>query len=107
MTIKATGSQTATIGVEHTLATITDLGSYVSSVDISNTAAGDEGVIRVYKKVRASSSSELIYPARFSHISKISNIIESIPVRSNHEYILTLEQTAGTGRSYDWEVSEL
>ena len=99
----AEGSQTATIGVEHTLATVNTAGSYVLDVDLSNLAGGDKLILRVKKKIRSTGTTRTVYEASYIYAQSIPNV-SSIPVASIHEYVVTLEQTAGTGRAFNWEV---
>lgn len=105
-TSKANGSQTAVISTEHTLSTITDAGSYVLGVDLSNMALGDKLTLRVKTKVRSTGTTRLTYIANYVHVQSIENCL-SIPIASPNEFVATLEQTSGTGRAYNWEVTEL
>lgn len=102
---KAEGTQLAVISTEHTLTTITDAGSYVLSVDTSNLTGSDEVRIKVKTKIRSTSSSNVAY--RSILIPSSTPNFYTIPIKSEHEYIVTLEQTAGTGRNFDWSVAEL
>lgn len=105
-TSKANGSQTAVISTEHTLSTVTDAGSYVLGVDLSNMADGDELTLRIKTKIRSVGTTRLTYEAYYINNQSIENTL-SIPIASPHEFVATLEQTAGTGRVYNWEVTEL
>ena len=102
---KVEGTQLAVISTEHVLATITDAGSYVLDVDNSAMTGADRAVVRVYKKVRASTALGLAYTAVL--VPWAEPISLSIPVASVHEYEITLEQTAGLGKSFPWAVTEL
>ncbi|MGH3899322.1 MAG: hypothetical protein ACRDTA_13990 [Pseudonocardiaceae bacterium] len=57
----AGGSHTATIGTEHTLATVTDPGMYVQRVDLANMVAGDVVELRVYATARTTDTERLMY----------------------------------------------
>jgi len=105
-TSKADGSQTAIISTEHTLATVTDAGSYVLGVDVSNMALGDKLTLRINTKVRSVGTTRTTYIANYSNVQSTLNTL-SIPIASPHEFVATLEQTAGTGRVYNWEITEL
>ena len=102
----ADGSQTAVISTEHTLATITAAGSYVLGVDVSNMALGDKLTLRIKTKVRRVGTTRTTYIANYAHIQSTLNVL-SIPIASPNEFVATLEQTAGTGRSYNWEITGL
>ena len=105
-TSKDGGSQTAVISTEHTLSTITDAGSYVLGVDVSNMALGDKLTLRINTKIRSVGTTRTTYIASYAHVQSTLNTL-SIPIASPHEFVATLEQTAGTGRAYNWEVTEL
>tara|TARA_R110000765_G_scaffold314505_1_gene407318 strand:+ start:495 stop:818 length:324 start_codon:yes stop_codon:yes gene_type:complete len=102
----ADGSQTAVISTEHTLSTITAAGSYVLGVDLSSLADGDELTLRIKTKVRSVGTTRTTYVANYSNGQSIENTL-SVPIASPHEFIATLEQTDGTGRAFNWEVTEL
>lgn len=105
-TSKANGSQTAIISTEHTLSTVTDAGSYVLGVDVSNMALGDKLTLRISTKIRSVGTTRLTYIANYVNVQPTLNTL-SVPIASPHEFVATLEQTAGTGRVYNWEITEL
>ena len=102
----ASGTQTATVGTEHTLHTSTLAKTFVLIVDTDNLANGDTLELRVKTKVLSTSTSRLAYAASFSH-AQAAPVKLSIPVVSLHELVVTLKQTAGTGRSFDWNLVTL
>lgn len=106
MAIKSEGSQTAVISTEHTLLDTTDSGSYVLSVNTLNMAISDTLILRVYKKVKSTGTLQLMYQRIYAN-NQAEMVKESIPVRSESQFKVTLEQTTGTGRIYDWEVDSL
>ncbi|MGH3946351.1 MAG: hypothetical protein ACRDSI_15080 [Pseudonocardiaceae bacterium] len=70
----AGGSQTATIGTEHTLATVTDPGMYVLRTDLADMVAGDVVELRVYAKARTTDTERLMYgPAVYGPIPPARN----------------------------------
>lgn len=105
-TSKANGSQVAAINTEHTLATLTDAGSYVLGVDLSNMALGDKLTLRIKTKIRNVGVTRLAYVANYVHVQSVENCL-SIPIASPNEFVATLEQTAGTGRAFNWEITGL
>lgn len=100
------GSQTAVISTEHTLDTITTSGSFVIGIDANALAIGDVLVLRVKVKVRSVGTTRLAYEATYAHVQG-EPVIVSIPVASTNEIVFTLEQTAGTGRAFPWEIWSL
>jgi len=100
------GSQTAVISTEHTLATITTSGSFVLGVDTNAMALGDKLTLRVKVKVRSVGTTRNSYVASYAHVQG-EQVKLSIPIVSTNEVVFTLEQTAGTGRAYPFEIWEL
>ena len=100
------GSQTASIGTEHTLATVTDAASLVLAVDLSNLVNGDEVELRAKPKVRTGSTAAQAVLAVYAH-AQTNPVVYLVPVPSPHSTAFTLKQVAGTGRSFDWAVYEL
>jgi hypothetical protein len=103
VTEAASGSQTATISTEHTLATITTPGTYSLQVGTVNMAAGDTTILRIYGKVRSIDAEMLIHESACSDV-------QADTMKVSHAYLtphylkFTLTQTAGTGRAYPWSV---
>ena len=105
-TSNSNGSQTAVISTEHTLATISTSGSFALGIDANAMVLGDELVVRVKLKVRSVGTTRLAYEATYTHVQG-EPVILSIPVASTNEIVFTIEQTAGTGRAFPWEIWEL
>lgn len=105
-TSNSNGSQTAVISTEHTLATISTSGSFAIGIDANAMVLGDELVVRVKLKVRSVGTTRLAYEATYTHVQG-EPVILSIPVASTNEIVFTIEQTAGTGRAFPWEIWEL
>lgn len=100
------GSQTATISTEHTLATITTANVYVLVVDANAMVNGDTLELRIYTKAKTGSSSRVAYYQVFDNVQGAPNLI-SVPVPIDTEFKATLKQTAGTGRTFDWNILQL
>ena len=105
-TSESEGSQTAVISTEHTLDTITTAGTYVLNVDTSNMVTADFLILRVKEKIRSTGTTRLAYWSTY-FCTQSANADLSIPVASLNEYVVTLEQTEGTGRAYNWEIASL
>lgn len=103
VSIKDSGSQTAVISTEHTLATITDAGVYQLYVDTSNMQSGDDLVLRVYGKNTSGDAEVLIYQGLFSDEQETPLLVSPIVI-SPHYFKVTLEQTGGTGRDFNWSI---
>lgn len=103
LTSAATGSQTATIDTEHTLATETTAGVYVLVIDTANLVNGDIVILRIKTKYASGGTSRLAYSQTYSNVQ--TDLIKySIPIPIDTEVICTLEQTDGTGRAFPWNL---
>jgi hypothetical protein len=107
-TEKTSGSQTATVGTEHTLATVTDPGTYVLRVDVNALAAGDVVELRVKAKARNATDPERLLhgPVSYGPVPPAQKLKDSLPVLSAGHFVVTLKQTAGTGRAFPWVILE-
>ena len=106
LAVVASGTQAATVGTEHTLATSTTGKTYVLVVDTGAMAAGDILELRIYTIVLAAGTERLAYIVVYAHAQSDPQKY-SIPVPANISFKATLKQTAGTGRSYPWSVLSL
>ncbi len=100
------GTQTATIDTEHTLGTdprLTD-ATYVLMVDVTNHADGDVTLLRFYEKVTGTGDTQRSMILGTIVGSQTNALWFSIPVLSIFGGKFTLEQTDGTGRSFDWSI---
>lgn len=97
----ASGTQTAVITTEHSLATSTTGKTYVLVVDTINMVAGDVLELRAKTKVLVGSTAHLAYLATYAH-AQIAPNKYSVPVPANQSIEVTLKQTAGTGRNFEW-----
>ncbi|MEU8158039.1 hypothetical protein AB0B94_30670 [Micromonospora sp. NPDC048986] len=101
--IEYDGDQAATISTEHTLATITGADTRVLVVDLSPMVAGDSVTLRIKTAVRAGGTERVAYTAIFAGATAVP-IAFSPPVPMPTGGTVTLQQTAGTGRTYPWAV---
>lgn len=105
--VNSSGSQTATISTEHTLATITATAAVFSVVvDVANlttSSTPDILEIRVYGKARSTDSERLIKVWTMMG-TQSETLWFSPPLISPHYFKVTLKQTQGTGRSFPWAV---
>ena len=114
VTVEASGTQAASIGTEHTLgAALTGAKVYILHVNTKNMVLGDTLELRAYKKVlTGDANGALVYSATYAHVqgdaaapgsSAAGEVVKaSIPIASAYSLTFTLKQTAGTGRSFDW-----
>jgi hypothetical protein len=106
VSVNTNGSQTAVIGTEHTLATITTAGIFQFVVDTSNLANGDAVELRIYLKPAAGGTEQLTYYTAFGN-AQGQPMKTSLMVPSPISWRATLKQTTGTGRVFPWAVWQM
>ena len=105
--IISSGTQVATLSTEHSICSSSSPGTYLLQVNTKNLANGDVVKLRVKIKVLSGDSSEsLCLVSTFAH-AQADVVKVSIPVVSMFSIVCTLEQTAGTGRNFDWALISL
>lgn len=111
VTVEASGSQTATVTTEHTLATVAGPGVYVVNVDTANLAAGDVVELRVKKPVLSGGTARVVFYAMFAGAQPTEDVLKtSVPIVIDATAAacdVTLKQTLGTGRSFAWSILKL
>jgi hypothetical protein len=104
--VNTSGSQTATISTEHTLATVATAGVFLLVVDLATLVAGDVVELRVYGKARSSDTERLLHRGTYGPSPLASPLVMSVPLVSPHHLKATLKQTDGTGRAFPWAIYE-
>jgi hypothetical protein len=106
----ASGTQTAVVTTEHTLATDTSNATFVLVVDTANltVASGVADVVelRIYTIALSAGAERLAYTATYVGIQG-DPIKYSVPVPADISFKATLKQTAGTARQFPWKVLSL
>ena len=104
----ASGTQAATLDVEHTLGTDPDTtdGVFQLFVDVNDMARADRTVLRVYEKVLSAGTQRLVATWVLTN-EQIDKIFASPSLILGNGFKFTLEQTDGTGRSYPWRISQV
>lgn len=106
VTEAASGTQAATIATEHTLSTQTTAGAYQLLVDIAALASGDAVTLRLKVKTLTGSTLATAVQWGFDGVQG-EPVSVSVPLSIAHEISATLQQTAGTGRSFPWSLVRL
>jgi hypothetical protein len=109
VTADASGTQTATIGTEHTLDDVALAGTYTFHVDTTIMAAGDVLELRIYQIILTGGTRHVAYMSRFVGVQPVDDAIKlSVPISNEltdaGSLRFTLKQTLGTGRAYPWKV---
>lgn len=107
VSVATSGSQTATLGTEHTLATITAAGVYQLAVDMNAMLNGETLELKIYGKARTTDTERLMWSGVFVNAQTGAPLPLLPPLVSPHSYRVTLKQTGGTGRAYPWAVYQL
>jgi hypothetical protein len=106
VTLSSSGTQTATINTEHTLYNPTTSKFFTGYVDLTNMATGDITEIRIYVIVKSAGSYIQYYKATYTD-NQSDDLVYLPTLPSDIGWKLTLKQTTGTGRAYDWRVYEI
>lgn len=104
--VESSGTQAATIGTEHNLATPATTKTRVLLVDGVNLASGEALELRFYGPVLASGANSLIRLVSFTG-SLTEPHIQSVPIVMPQGGTISLKQTSGTGRSFPWAIITL
>lgn len=109
VTAQATGTQTATLGTEHTLADVSIAGTFTLHVDANTMVAGDSLELRVYQMVLTGGTRRVAYfQSYFDAQSADDQIKISVPVSNELTDLgairFTLKQITGTGRAFPWKI---
>jgi hypothetical protein len=109
VTAAASGTQTATVTTEHTLADIAAAGTYTLHVDTVNMAAGDVLELRAYQMVLTSGTRRVAYFMAYYGAQPTDDAIKiSVPISNeltdSGALRFTLKQAFGTGRNFPWKI---
>jgi hypothetical protein len=104
--VESSGTQTATLTTEHSLATPATLKTRVLAVDANALVAGETLTLRFKGAVLSAGTERLIREAVFTGPLAEPHI-QSMPVVMPQGGTITLTQTGGTGRAYPWAVLTL
>jgi len=101
--IEASGTQTAVIGTEHSLATVADAKISKLFVDVSALALGDELELRVKVAAASGGTRRQVSFGVYQNVQE-DGIIVTEPFAAPYGAEYTLKQTAGTARTFPWVV---
>lgn len=109
VTVLGSGTQTASIGTEHTLQDTSAAATYQLFVDTTNLADGDTVELRVYKMAKSAGTRLVTYYIVRSDAQPADDLgLVSVPISTgltdSGAVRFTLKQVLGTGRNFDWEV---
>ena len=89
MALEASGTQTAVIGTEHVLTTLTVVKTLWPNADISALVAGEYVEVKVKTITLAAGASRIIYSRIFSWLDAlVTPSVEFPPILSNIEYMV-------------------
>ncbi len=113
MPVVASGTTTPTaVGAEEQLTSQTAENYYHAAIDTSNIAAGEflEIIVRMAvlptDTLSVGSDSYVVYRETVGYDDARSIPVRVLPpLKSDHEYMLSINQIAGTPRAFNWSVS--
>jgi len=106
MPLNSEGTITAN-GTEQNVWDITTGTKFLmGQIDLQLMQSGDTVVIRRYIKVRTSSTLAVEWKDTYADTQTDMNIINFPPLSPVSEYKLTIQQTTGTNRNYDFKLWE-
>lgn len=105
--IVSSGTQAATLTVEHTLVTTAVPGFYELHVDINALAGGETVVLRLKESVLESGTVREVGYASIAGAAAAPFIRSLGPFSFPRGVTATLTQTGGTGRSYPWRLDRV
>jgi hypothetical protein len=108
----ASGTQTATVGTEHTLASVNVAGVYQFWADLSGMLAGDVVELRVYRMVKSGGTSRVVAMAAFYGVQPTDDAVkrtdgQACPLAVTDGLKFTLKQTFGTSRTFDYGADQI
>ena len=108
----ASGTQTATVTTEHTLASVNVAGVFQGWVDCSAMLAGDVVELRLYRKAKAGGTARVVDVAVFYGVQPADDAIKrsqavACSLAETDGLKFTLKQTFGTSRSFDYGVDKV
>jgi hypothetical protein len=108
----ASGTQTATVTTEHSLASVNVSGTFRLWVDLVNLATGDVVELRVKGKVLAGGTKRGIEVIAFAGAQPADALIAvsdayETDLSESDGLEFTLKQTFGTGRNFPWKVRKV
>jgi hypothetical protein len=98
-TVTFTGTQLAVISTIHTLIDSVSNRWFSGYIDLTNMAANDTTEIKAYIKIN---SALILWFSRIYSGVQTKPLLFLPTLPSTLEYKVTLQQTAGTGRNYDY-----
>lgn len=107
-TLNTEGS-TLTDGTEQVLATITANKYLQFSINLTPMASGDTLKVFVYKKVKSTGTLARFHVETYTDAETTdpeSPVKDSGPFWSPNQFRVSIQRTAGTDRTYDWEILE-
>lgn len=108
--VAASGSQTATLDTDHTLASQvapTGGAAYFLRVDTSALAIGETLVLKLQSKARTSDSTVTVYESTHQHEqTEALKVSPLVILEAGNTVVAVLRQEGGTGRAFPWALVE-
>lgn len=102
-TLDASGSQTATVGTTHSLATSTSNATFVFEVDMAALVAGETVRLVVNGTTLTGGTAHQMWQGTYT-APFVNPRVQSPPVASDISINVTLNQLTGSSRSFPWKL---
>lgn len=102
--LSASGSQTAVVNTEHTLATDTTNATYSFQARCNNMALGDVVELRLYTITLSGGTLEVVWKTTIGPSLPAAIVTVAPPQPSDQSIRATLKQVAGVARVFDWKL---
>lgn len=100
------GLLTASVGSEHTVASLGAGGVYVFAVDVNAMVNGDRVELRVYGKARSADTERVTHVSVFEH-SQARMLKQTEPYITDSYVRCTIKQSSGVSRSFPWNLLQV
>lgn len=105
VSVVAEGSLVAD-GSEQSIHDTTDPGTFTPVIDLAPMQLGDTVRVRVYSRARTGGAKRIMFEQTLSN-AQTEPILISAPIGAAHGFELTLEQTAGTFRTFPYSIEQI
>lgn len=103
-TLDSSGTNTPVVGTELALATSTQNATFYFQTRCNNMVNGDITELRIYTITLSGGTLELTWKTVVGPSPPPCFVIASPPVPSDQSIRVSIKQTAGTARAFDWKL---
>ncbi len=109
--VEASGTQSCSIGTEHTLRDTSAAAIYQFILDLTNAAAGDVFEARIYVMALTSGTRRVWITQIYADAQPLDDVIKisvpiGTPLTDSGALRFTIKQTVGSGKNVPWSVTK-